>query len=582
MGIKIFYDGDCPFCNRYVQLLRLRESHGLPELIDLRLHTSNLRRFTELGLNPDQGIVVLVGDQQYFGDRAMHVLAELSTPHTGFNRINRFLFCRRWTARLIYPVLRAGRSIVLSLMGRRPLVENRKDDMAPFVLFNSAWGLFAILHAIAYSFFSYGSKIYLSTVLIGALGVVLLLKPASPRVFFALLSMLVVDAWLQMPLNSNHTIIKNFLLLAMLVSGARQLWRGGRWTDFYADFAPIGRTLLITMYIFGIFHKINRDFLDPSVSCAVALWRAMPPPLSYIDNASMHQLAIYGTFLAEGLILLFLLLRRTRHWGIAAGIVFHSLLALSSYAMYVQFSMLTIALHVLFVERSDATRMQSSETWQRLQAIFHTRRGYWILAVWLCLMVFLGWNSGYSEISIVWMPSVLFLAWLCLKTRHDVRDSAGALSQLRSPALLANTLSILFFLNCAAPYMGLKTSQSLNMFANLQLEAGRSNHYVLSNPPGPFEYMADIVTITAGGGFPVFEYVRSEGLRVTYYHLLDQLERNPDINVSFERGGQAFFRQNSMLLAGEIQRVLHPRWVRNWFHFSVVDLTSPKPCAIDR
>jgi predicted DCC family thiol-disulfide oxidoreductase YuxK len=581
MAIQIFYDGDCPFCAGYMQLLRLREAHGAPELIDLRKNPRALQKLSGLDVDLDQGMMVIVDGEQYFGAQAMFVLNQLSTSHTGFNRINRFLFSKRKLANLVYPVLRAGRNITLFMMGRQRLVE-QKSDATSFGLFKSAWGLFALLHAVSYSFFSYGSEFYLTTGMIGVMGVVLLLKPASNRAFCVLLLMLLVDAWLQMPLISNHTIIKNFLILAMLVAGIRQLLRGGRWSDFYADFAPVGRALLVTMYVFGIFHKLNRDFLDPAVSCAVVLWRAMPPPLSYIDSPLMHQIAIYGTFLVESVILVLLMARRTRHWGVAIGIGFHSLLALSSYAMYVQFSMLTIALHMLFIEQRDAEKIQSSATWQRLQLKLHTNRGYIAFATWLSLMVFLGWNGGYSEISIVWMPSVLLLAWLCLTIRHSSQDCAGPFSQFRSPALLVNVLSLAFFLNCAAPYLGLKTSQSVNMFANLQLEGGRSNHLLLSGSPKPFGYMADLVTVTGGGGSPTLEYVKNTGLKMTYYHLLDQLERNPDITVSFERDGQIFSRQTAVSLSSEIQRVLHPRWIRNWFHFNVVDMTSPKPCAIDR
>ncbi|WP_431109684.1 thiol-disulfide oxidoreductase DCC family protein [Variovorax paradoxus] len=581
MAIQIFYDGDCPFCAGYMRLLRLREAHGAPELIDLRKNPRALQKLSDLDVDLDQGMMVIVDGEQYFGAQAMFVLNQLSTSHTRFNRINRFLFSKRKLANLVYPVLRAGRNITLFMMGRQRLVQ-QKGDAASFGLFKSAWGLFAFLHAISYSFFSYGSEFYLTTGMIGIMGVVLLLKPASDRAFCVLLLMLLVDAWLQMPLISNHTIIKNFFILAMLVAGIRQLLRGGRWSDFYADFAPVGRALLVTMYVFGIFHKLNRDFLDPAVSCAVVLWRAMPPPLSYIDSPLMHQIAIYGTFLVESGILVLLMARRTRHWGVAIGIGFHSLLALSSYAMYVQFSMLTIALHVLFIEQRDAEKIQSSATWQRLQLKLHTTRGYIAFATWLGVMVFLGWNGGYSEISIVWMPSVLLLAWLCLTIRHSSQDYAGPFSQFRSPVLLANVLSLAFFLNCAAPYLGLKTSQSVNMFANLQLEGGRSNHLLLSGSPKPFGYMADLVTVTVGGGSPTLEYVKNTGLKMTYYHLLDQLERNPDIAVSFERDGQIFSRQTAVSLSSEIQRVLHPRWIRNWFHFNVVDMTSPKPCAIDR
>lgn len=582
MSIQIFYDGDCPFCNQYVRMLRLRDAHGTPQLVDLRLNPTEHEQLRARGFNCDQGMVVRVGDQFYEGSQALHVLSGLSSSLTWLSRVSGILFSSSRVASWVYPVLRSARNATLFVLGRQRLNSEEINNLAPFFLFNGAWGLFAFLHSISYVFFPYGSHVYLTTILIGILGIALLLKPEDMRVFCGLLLVLIVDAWLQMPLNSNHTIIKNFLLLAMLIGGARQLWRGGTWSDFYADFAPVGRVLLVVMYVFGIFHKLNRDFLDPMVSCAVVLWRAMPAPLGYLDSTPVHLATIYGTFLAEGLILLLLLLRRTRHWGIAVGIAFHSLLALSSYAMYVQFSMLTIALHMLFVERHDAARIQSLPAWQRLQAALHTTRGYLVLSVWLGLMIFLGRNSGYSEISILWMPSVLLLAWLCLKVRHDARNSEGALHQLRSPALLANVLSVLFFLNCAAPYLGLKTSQSISMFANLQLEGGQSNHLVFTDPPGPFGYMADVVTITAASGSPVLDYVRTEGLRVTYYYLLDKLERNPNLVVSFERKGLTFAHQNAASLADEVERVLHPRWFRNWFHFSVVDMSSPKPCALDR
>lgn len=582
MPIEIFYDGDCPFCHKYVQMLRLRDAHGAPRLVDLRTNPEEHKQLRDGGFDCDQGMVVRIGDQLYDGGLALHVLSGLSSSHSWFSRALAILFSSRFLALLIYPVLRAGRNSALFILGRSRLNSTKMNSRASFVLFSSSWALFAVLHSIGYSFYSYGPRVYLSTILIGIAGVCLLLKPAEMRLFVGLLLVMVIDGWLQMPNNSNHAIIKNFLLLAMLLAGARQLWRGGTWDDFYADFAPVGRVLLVVMYVFGIFHKINSDFLDPTVSCAVRLWRAMPAPLNYIDNGLIHGSVIYGTFFAEGLILLLLLLRRTRHWGIAAGIAFHSLLALSGYSMYVQFSMLTIALHMLFVERHDAMRIHASPPWQRLQEELQSRRGCVFLVAWLALLTFLGWNGGYSEIAIVWMPSVLVLAWLCLKTRHDVQNSGGAFSQLRSPAMLANVLSIVFLLNCAAPYLGLKTSQSINMYANLQLEGGRSNHLVLTNPPGPFGYLADVVTITAASGSPMLYYVRSEGLKVTYYHLLDELERNPKVTVSFERQGRMLANQNAASLAAEVQRVLHPRWVRNWFHFNVVDMTNPKPCATDR
>ncbi len=37
MSLLIYYDGQCPFCNRYVQLLRLKESAGDVRLIGIAL-----------------------------------------------------------------------------------------------------------------------------------------------------------------------------------------------------------------------------------------------------------------------------------------------------------------------------------------------------------------------------------------------------------------------------------------------------------------------------------------------------------------------------------------------------------------
>jgi len=36
VAVTVFYDGECPFCTRYVRLLRLRRAAGTVRLVDLR------------------------------------------------------------------------------------------------------------------------------------------------------------------------------------------------------------------------------------------------------------------------------------------------------------------------------------------------------------------------------------------------------------------------------------------------------------------------------------------------------------------------------------------------------------------
>src|SRR5690606_42095503 len=76
----------------------------------------------------------------------------------------------------------------------------------------------------------------------------LLLRPASTRLAAMLLLTFMVDAWAQLPVHSNHTMMKNVLLLAMAACAIRQMWRGGDWSAFFNDFAPTGRVLLLVTH----------------------------------------------------------------------------------------------------------------------------------------------------------------------------------------------------------------------------------------------------------------------------------------------------------------------------------------------
>lgn len=128
------------------------------------------------------------------------------------------------------------------------------------------------------------------------------------------------------------------------------------------------------------------------------------------------------------------------------------------------------------------------------------------------------------------------------------------------------------------PYLGLKSAQAINMFANLRLEGGYSNHLVLRSPPGPFGYLEDVVAIESAEGSRHLEALARHGLYLVYYGLLDRLDREPQARVTFVRDGRRFENMDAAALAEEIERTLHPRWVRKFFHFAPVDLTPSPRC----
>ena len=117
----IVYDGQCPFCSRYVELVRLRESLGKVELIDASDGGPLVGAILVAGLDLDDGMVLKLDGRLYHGAECLHMLALLSTRSGWFNRINAAAFRSRTGTRLLYPVLRAGRNAVLRLLGRSKL-----------------------------------------------------------------------------------------------------------------------------------------------------------------------------------------------------------------------------------------------------------------------------------------------------------------------------------------------------------------------------------------------------------------------------------------------------------------------------
>jgi predicted DCC family thiol-disulfide oxidoreductase YuxK len=115
--ILIIYDGACPFCRHYVRLLRLREAAGPVTLLSARDADLRIAQYQQQGIDLNQGMLVVMDDVVHVGAEAMRVLALCSTPVGWFNRSNRWIFSSvRWS-RWLYPLLRAGRAVILRVLG---------------------------------------------------------------------------------------------------------------------------------------------------------------------------------------------------------------------------------------------------------------------------------------------------------------------------------------------------------------------------------------------------------------------------------------------------------------------------------
>ena len=118
--IEIVYDGECPFCNAYVRMLRLKE-HFTVELIDARGGHALVTEIKNRGLDINEGMVVKIKDKIFFGAEAMQCFAMLSSKSGILRRIMNWVFKVPGRAKFLYPFLKFGRNTTLQILGRKKI-----------------------------------------------------------------------------------------------------------------------------------------------------------------------------------------------------------------------------------------------------------------------------------------------------------------------------------------------------------------------------------------------------------------------------------------------------------------------------
>jgi predicted DCC family thiol-disulfide oxidoreductase YuxK len=116
--ILLVYDKQCPACDFYCNLARIRADVGELVLVDARAGGPVMDQITDAGLDIDQGMVLKVGPRLYYGSDAIHALSLMSTRTGIFNRIAYWVFRSQRGSRVLYPMLRTLRNLLLKLLGK--------------------------------------------------------------------------------------------------------------------------------------------------------------------------------------------------------------------------------------------------------------------------------------------------------------------------------------------------------------------------------------------------------------------------------------------------------------------------------
>ena len=99
--------------------VRLRKSVGEVHLVDAREGGPVVDEIQAAGLDLDKGMAFKIGGRLYHGADCLNVLALLSSESGWFNRLNAAAFRSPTVSRLAYPLLKAGRNLLLMVRGKR-------------------------------------------------------------------------------------------------------------------------------------------------------------------------------------------------------------------------------------------------------------------------------------------------------------------------------------------------------------------------------------------------------------------------------------------------------------------------------
>ncbi|HKQ23994.1 MAG TPA: DCC1-like thiol-disulfide oxidoreductase family protein [Burkholderiales bacterium] len=121
--ILLVYDRECPVCDAYCRMARIRQSAGVLRLVNARDPGGIMDEITAAELDIDEGMVLKVGNTLYYGAEAIHVLSLMSSRSGVFNRLTYWTFRSKSLSAVVYPLFRFFRNLLLKLL-RKSRINN--------------------------------------------------------------------------------------------------------------------------------------------------------------------------------------------------------------------------------------------------------------------------------------------------------------------------------------------------------------------------------------------------------------------------------------------------------------------------
>ena len=115
-NFTFIYDGECPFCNHFAELLEMKSKINNIKILDGRKNLSIINSLLEKGYDLDQGAILLKGDEIFHGANAINIICkEVKNPSSNLLKILSSVFKSNKRTKLLFPfLLRARRFALIS------------------------------------------------------------------------------------------------------------------------------------------------------------------------------------------------------------------------------------------------------------------------------------------------------------------------------------------------------------------------------------------------------------------------------------------------------------------------------------
>ena len=129
-GKRLFiYDGECPFCNYFAQLLELKSCLPELEILDGRKNLALLSQLYNQGYDLNKGAILIQNENIMHGADAINwICSKVKEPSDSMLEVLRIIFTSHNRTKFLFPFLLWSRRLSLTFKGKvwQPVSENNQ------------------------------------------------------------------------------------------------------------------------------------------------------------------------------------------------------------------------------------------------------------------------------------------------------------------------------------------------------------------------------------------------------------------------------------------------------------------------